>query len=357
MNNTENKASETNNTQTPKIIITHGDTNGIGYEVIMKALSDNRILDFVNPIVYGNSKLASYHKNTIDLPNFNFNLVKNIDVANPKRVNIFNIVEEEIKVDLGCGTPLSGKMAFIALETAVQDILNNKAKILVTAPINKNAIQAVYPNFTGHTEYLAEQFKANDILMIMVSKLMRVALATTHAPISEVPKLITTDLIIRKLHLFYQSLIQDFGIDRPRIAVLGLNPHASDSGLFGNEEIKILTPAIKELNKEGLEVFGPFSSDGFFGNLTFQKYDGVLAMYHDQGLIPFKAISFDDGVNFTAGLPIIRTSPAHGTAFDIAGKNMASANSFTNALFLAAEIYKNRTNYKNYCSNRLETNK
>jgi 4-hydroxythreonine-4-phosphate dehydrogenase len=344
-------------TPIPKAIITHGDTNGIGYEVIMKALSDNRVFDFINPVVYGNSKLASYHKKTVDLPNFNFNLVKNIDSANPKKANILNIIEEEVKVELGHETPLSGKMAFLSLEKAVQDILKKKSEILITAPVHKNAVQAVYPNFTGHTEFLAEQLNSKEILMIMSSRLMRIALATTHVAIADVPKLITTELLIRKLYLFYQSLIQDFNIDRPKIAVLGLNPHASDGGLFGKEEIEVITPAIKELHKEGMEIFGPFPADGFFGNMIFKDFDGILAMYHDQALIPFKSLSFDDGVNFTAGLPIVRTSPAHGTAFDIAGKNMASANSFINALLLAAEIHTNRTNYIEYRKNRLDSDK
>ena len=340
----------------PVTAISHGDTNGIGYEIIIKALADPRIFDFITPVVYGNSKLASYHRKTLALQNFNFNLVKNVESANPKRPNIININEDEIKIDLGKETPISGEMAYLSLEKAIIDLKAGKADILVTAPVQKNAIQALHPEFRGHTEYLQEKFKAKDILMIMASNTMKIALATTHEPISTVAGLIKKELLIKKIYLFNQSLIQDFNISIPKIAVLGLNPHAGDNGMFGNEDIEEICPAIDELNKQGVAAFGPFPADGFFGSLKHQEYDGVFAMFHDQALIPFKTLCFEDGVNFTAGLPIVRTSPAHGTAFDIVGQDQASGQPFKSALLLASEIFHNRERYAKIHENPLKTN-
>jgi 4-hydroxythreonine-4-phosphate dehydrogenase len=343
------------NQKTPVAAISHGDTNSVGYEIIIKALADPRIFDFVTPVVYGNSKLASYHRKTLALQNFNFNLVKNIDSANPKRPNIININEDEIKIDLGKETPISGEMAFLSLEKAIDDIKAGKADLLVTAPVHKNAIQSIHAEFRGHTEYLQDKFSANEILMIMVSNTMKIALATTHEPLATLAGLIKKDLLLKKIYLFNQSLIQDFNISQPQIAVLGLNPHAGDNGMFGNEEINEICPAIDELNKHGIAAFGPFPSDGFFGNMKHREYDGVFAMYHDQALIPFKTLCFEDGVNFTAGLPIVRTSPAHGTAFDIAGQDIASGQPFKSALLLACEIFANRENYAKMHENPLKT--
>ncbi len=342
--------------KTPVVAISQGDTNSVSYEIIIKALADPRIFDFITPVVYGNSKLASYHRKTLALQNFNFNLVKNIESANPKRPNIININEDEIKIDLGRETPISGEMAFLSLEKAIEDIKAGKADILVTAPVHKNAIQAIHPEFKGHTEYLQNKFNARDILMIMVSNTMKIALATTHEPVSSVAGLIKKELLSKKIYLFNQSLIQDFNISRPKIAILGLNPHAGDNGMFGDEEISEICPAIDELNKQGIAAFGPFPSDGFFGNLKHREYDGVFAMYHDQALIPFKTLCFEDGVNFTAGLPVVRTSPAHGTAFDIAGQDKASGQPFKAALLLANEIFKNRENYAKMHNNPLQVN-
>jgi 4-hydroxythreonine-4-phosphate dehydrogenase len=340
--------------KTPVIAISQGDTNSISYEVIIKALADPRIFDFFTPVLYGNSKLASYHKKTLSLQNFNFNLVRNIESANAKRANIININEDEIKVDLGKETPISGEMAFISLERALQDVMNKKADILVTAPVHKNAVQLAHPDFKGHTEYLQARFNANNILMIMAGRIMKIALATTHVPIAEVSQNIKKESLLTKIYLFNQSLIQDFNITQPRIAVLGLNPHAGDNGMFGNEEIEEIIPAIELLNSQGIAAFGPFPADGFFGNMTFREFDGVFAMYHDQALIPFKTICFEDGVNFTAGLPIVRTSPAHGTAFDIAGQDKASAEPMKQALLLAAEIFDNRKKYAEMYENQLK---
>lgn len=341
------------NIKTPIVAISQGDTNSIGYEVIIKALSDPRIFDFLTPVVYGNSKLASYHRKTLGLQNFTFNLVKNVESANPKRANIVNINEDEIKIDLGKETPISGEMAFLSLEKAIEDIQRKKAEILVTAPVHKNAIQALHPEFVGHTEYLQSKFGVKETLMIMASNSMKIALATTHAPISAISSLITKELLTNKLYLFYQSLIQDFNITKPRVAVLGLNPHASDNGMFGNEEMNVICPVIENLNKQGIQVFGPFAADGFFGSMKFREYDGVFAMYHDQALIPFKTLCFEDGVNFTAGLPIVRTSPAHGTAFDIAGNDVASGEPFKRAMLMACEIHKNRNDYAQRHANPL----
>ncbi len=342
--------------KTPIIAISQGDTNGIGYEVIMKALADQRIFDFFTPVIYGNSKLASYHRKTLSLQNFNFNLVKNIESANPKRANIININEDEIKVDLGRETPVSGDMAYLSLERALKDIMDKKTDILVTAPVSKNAIQAVHPQFRGHTEYLQEKFNVSNILMIMVSNSMKIALATTHLPLSQVSQHIKKESLLLKIYLFNQSLIQDFNIMQPRIAVLALNPHAGDSGMFGNEEIDDIIPVIEMLNKQGIAAFGPFPADGFFGSMNFRNFDGVFGMYHDQALIPFKTMSFEDGINFTAGLPIVRTSPAHGTAFDIAGTDIASGDPFKKALMMAAEIYQNRINYAEMRENSISLN-
>jgi 4-hydroxythreonine-4-phosphate dehydrogenase len=342
--------------KTPVIAISHGDTNGIGYEVIIKALADQRIFDFFTPVIYGNSKLASYHRKTLALQNFNFNLVKGIESANPKRANIININEDEIKVELGKETPISGEMAFLSLERTVKDIMEKKAEILVTAPVSKNAIQAVHPEFSGHTEYLQSKFKVNNILMIMVSNSMKVALATTHLPISQVSQHITKESLLSKIYLFNQALIQDFNILQPRIAVLGLNPHAGDNGMFGNEEIDEIIPVIDLLNKQGIAAFGPFPADGFFGSMKYRNFDGVFGMYHDQVLTPFKTLCFEDGVNFTAGLPVVRTSPAHGTAFDIAGQDLASGEPFKKALLLASEIYQNRKNYAEMHENPIALN-
>jgi 4-hydroxythreonine-4-phosphate dehydrogenase len=356
MNQTNENIKENITVQTPVIAISHGDTNSVSYEVIIKALADQRIFDFLTPVVYGNSKLASYHRKTLSLQNFNFNLIKSIDAANPKRANIININEDEIKVDIGKETPVSGEMAFLSLEKAIQDVQSKKADILVTAPVHKNAIQAIHSDFKGHTEFLQSKFQADEILMIMCSNLMKIALATTHEPIARVSSLIRKETLLTKIYLFNQSLIQDFNISQPRIAILGLNPHAGDNGMFGNEEADQICPAIELLNKQGIAAFGPFPADGFFGNMGYRDYDGVFAMYHDQALIPFKTLCFEDGVNFTAGLPIVRTSPAHGTAFDIAGQDKASGQPFKNALLLATEIYINRKNYEEMHENPLALN-
>ncbi|NUM50184.1 MAG: 4-hydroxythreonine-4-phosphate dehydrogenase PdxA [Flavobacteriales bacterium] len=335
-----------------KIGITSGDINGIGTEIIIKTLNDNLITDLCTPIYYGSSKVISFYKKTLDLPDFNFNKIRSADEANPKKNNLINIWDEELSIEPGKSNNAFGKYAYHSLKTATDDLLQGKIQAMVTAPIDKKNIQSNEFNFSGHTEYLAHRAEGN-ALMVLSSEEMRVALVTGHVPLSEVSKKITKEVVIEKIKKLNQSLITDFSIRKPRIAVLGLNPHAGDNNLIGKEDKEMILPAIETSKLQGILAFGPFPSDGFFGNMLHKKYDAVLAMYHDQGLTPFKLSSFGNGVNYTAGLKIIRTSPDHGTAFDIAGKNKANENSFRQAIYTAIEIYKNRTSNNQLVSNPL----
>lgn len=337
-----------------KVGITHGDINGIAYEIIIKTLSIPHIMELCTPIVYGSSKIASYYKKTLNLPDFNLNLVRNAESAIHKRANIINIYDKEVKIDMGQSTEVGGQLALLSLDAAVKDLKNNLIDVLVTAPINKKNIQSPSFVFPGHTEYLAEKFQARDHLMLMVSDKLRVGVITGHVPLKNVASLLTTDLVLSKIRIMHESLAKDFGIKRARIAVLGLNPHSGDDGVIGSEENEIIIPAIKKAKEEGIFVFGPYSADGFFGSSSFSHFDGILAMYHDQGMIPFKTLVFEKGVNFTAGLPVIRTSPAHGTAYEIVGKNQASAESFKEALYLAVDIFRNRKMHKELTANPLK---
>jgi len=337
-----------------KLGITHGDINGISYEIILTTLSDPRILEICTPIVYGSAKVAAYHKKTLNLNNVNLNSVRNIEEVHSKRANLINCVDDNVKVELGKSTQIAGESAFTALEAAVNDLKAGKIDALLTAPINKFNIQSDKFNFKGHTDYLQDRFGASDAVMFMVSDLIRVGLVNEHVPISKVPAFITKERILSKLKSINQSLIEDFNITNPRIAVLGLNPHAGDNGLIGNEEIDIIIPAISIAREQNIMALGPYPADGFFGSGNFSKFDAILAMYHDQGLIPFKTLTAGEGVNFTAGLPIIRTSPAHGTAYEIAGRGEASSDSFRKALYMACDIYKNRMEYKELSSNKLK---
>ena len=348
MSETENK---------PVIGITHGDINSISYEIITKALADNRIFDFFTPVVYGSSKVASYYRKMLNVSDFAFNLIKKADMANPKRANIININDQEIKIEAGKSTSIAGELALHSLESAIDDLKKGLIDVMVTAPINKYNIQSKDFHFPGHTEYLASKFDARDFLMLMVSNSIRIGVVTGHIPLREVADTITEELLMRKIKILHQSLLQDFGIRNPRIAILGINPHASDNGLLGTEETKIIKPTIDKAFDAGMMVFGPYPADGFFGSSVFTEFDGILAMYHDQGMLPFKTLAFDSGVNYTAGLPIIRTSPAHGTAYDIAGKDKASAESFRAALYLATDIYNNRRRYAEMTVNPLELSK
>lgn len=333
--------------------ITHGDINGIGYEIIIKALHDQRILELCTPIVYGSSKVASFHRKQINMNDFNLNLVKSPDLAVAKRANIININNDEIKIELGQSTETAGVLAEKALEVAIEDLKKNQIDVLVTAPINKKNIQSKNFNFPGHTEYLAKKFDVKDDLMLMISNSIRIGVATSHMAVKDISENLSIDLIVSKLKIMNQSLIKDFAITKPKIAVLALNPHAGDEGLLGKEEQTIIMPAIEKAMKENILAFGPYPADGFFGSDNMKKFDGILAMYHDQGMIPFKLLSFKEGVNYTAGLPIIRTSPAHGTAYEIAGKDMASPTSLLHAIYLACDIYKNRQMHEELTKNPL----
>ena len=336
--------------------ITHGDINGIGYEVILKLLSEPRITEICTPVIYGSPKVASYHRKALNMESFAFNVITNAEDANPKRINIVNCVDEEVKVELGKSTEIAGEAAFLALERASDDCKKGLIDAIVTAPINKHNIRSDKFKFAGHTEYFREKFAVGNeqALMLMAADSLKIGLVTTHIPISEIPKQITKENVRRKIQDFEKCLIRDFGILKPRIAVLGLNPHAGDNGVIGTEETEIIGPAIKELQEQSILCYGPYPSDGFFGSENYRSYDGILAMYHDQGLIPFKTLAMENGVNFSACLPIIRTSPDHGTAYDIAGQNKASEVSMREALYMAIDIFKNRQLYAQIRSNPLK---
>jgi len=342
--------------ETKQIIagISHGDINGIGYEVIIKTLMDPMINDICVPIVYGSPKVAAYHRKALNINNFSFNNIRSAEEAHSKKANMINCLDDNVRVELGKSTPQGGEAALISLEKALDDLKNGKINVLVTAPIDKKNIQSEKFNFSGHTEYLKSKAGAEDVLMFMISENMRIGFATGHIPLRKVPGILTIDLIVRTLRLMNHSLKLDFGIRKPTIAVLGLNPHAGDNSLLGSEETDVIIPAIRQVEKEGIMAFGPFPADGFFGAGSFAKFDGIVSMYHDQGLSPFKALSFDSGVNFTAGLPFIRTSPVHGTAFSIAGLGEASENSFRQAIYLACSIFRNRQMYDEITKNQLK---
>jgi 4-hydroxythreonine-4-phosphate dehydrogenase len=334
--------------------ISHGDVNSISYEVILKSLTDSRILEYFTPIIYGASKVASYHRKALDMAEINFNVIRSADQAASEKINVINVINQEIKVELGQCNETGGQAAFTALEAATKDLSEGLIEALVTGPISKQNIQSKDFDFPGHTEYLAQKFKTQDYLMLMVYDFMRIGVITGHVPIKDVPGLITKELILHKLRIMNQSLLRDFGIRKPRIAIMGLNPHAGDNGVLGNEEQTVIIPAIQKAFGEGIMAFGPYPADGFFGSSKVREFDGILAMYHDQGLIPFKTMAYRAGVNYTAGLPIVRTSPAHGTAFEIAGKNLASADSFREALYLARDIVQNRKIHDEITANPLK---
>lgn len=335
-----------------KIGISIGDINGIGLEIILKTLSNPKITQFFVPVVYGSSKVVSYHKNIVGI-DFHFQSIRGADRLNFDKINIVNCWQDNVNITLGKPSEDGGKYAIRSLEVATQDLRNGLIDALVTAPINKHAMQLGGFNFPGHTEYLTEHFGNGQSLMLMVSDQLKVGTVTNHIPLGEVAQKISKQLIIKKLKIFNETLKMDFGLERPTIAVLGLNPHAGDNGLLGEEEEKIIRPAIVESKKKGILAMGPFPADGFFGSKQFMKFDGILAMYHDQGLIPFKALTFGEGVNFTAGLECVRTSPDHGTAYDIAGQNLADPASFRKAIFLALDIARQRQDYLDLKANAL----
>jgi 4-hydroxythreonine-4-phosphate dehydrogenase len=325
-----------------RIGITLGDYNGVGPEVVIKALADNRLLNLITPVVYGSGRVISYYKKLMAVEEFNYTQVRNKGQFAPKSINVINCWDDSLEINPGKASKESGKSAFIALKQACEELKEGVIDALVTAPIDKQTIHSEEFPFKGHTEYLTQFFGSSESLMFMVSDKLRVGVVTEHIPLKDVATAITKEKIESKLKVMDHSLKKDFNILKPKIAVLGLNPHAGDNGLLGDEEDQIIRPVIADQKNKGRLVFGPFPADGFFASGTYLKYDGVLAMYHDQGLVPFKSIAFEDGVNFTAGLSIVRTSPDHGTAYGIAGKNQANETSLREAIYHAAEIFKNR---------------
>lgn len=338
----------------PVIGISVGDLNGIGIEIIIKTFSDNRILELCTPVIFASNKVINFYKKSIPDINLNYVSIKEISKINPKQVNIFTVWEEDVDIQPGQMTETGGKYGVLSLQAAVKALKEKSIDALVTAPLNKYTMQSSAFSFTGHTPFLKEAFKADDVLMLMIADNMRVGLLTEHLAIMDVAKNINKEQIIKKINLLKNSLIKDFGVERPRIAVLGLNPHAGDEGLVGREEKEIIRPAILESKKNDCVVMGPYSADAFFARGNHEKFDAILAMYHDQGLIPFKSLAIGEGTNFTAGLQVIRTSPDHGTAFDIAGKNQADESSFRAAVFSAMDVFNTRNNYQELRKNPLK---
>ena len=340
-----------------KVGISIGDTNGIGLEVIMKTFSDSRMMQVCTPVVYASAKTVSFQRKALNLPDFNYQTVRSINDIIPRKINLLNVWDEEIKNDFGVQNEIGGKYALLSLKNTVADLLDHKVDVMVTAPINKKNMQQDGFNFPGHTEYLAVEGRTENYIMMLVSDAMRVAFVTGHIPIKNVSGQLTKEKIVAKIKLINDTLKRDFGVRKPKIAVLGLNPHAGDSGLLGTEENDIILPAVKDAQYLNILAAGPYSADGFFGSGQYKKFDCILCMYHDQGLIPFKAISFNSGVNYTAGLPFIRTSPDHGTGYDIAGKGIASEESFREAIYMAIDIYNKRAEYDNITANPLVISK
>ncbi len=326
----------------PVIGITLGDINGIGPEVIIKALSDGRVLNHLTPLVFGSSKVLSFYRKMLNIEDFHFNQIKSIDELNHKKINLINCWPDTIDIKVGQVTPEAGNCAYEALVMAMSYLKDDRIDAMVTGPINKKNIQRDDFRFVGHTDYITQELGEKDSLMLMVADDLRIGVVTAHISLQLVSSSLTRQAVSGKLNLMLKTLKKDFGISKPRVAVLSLNPHGGENGLLGNEEIEVIEPVIMESKEKGNLVFGPFPSDGFFGSMEFRKFDGILAMYHDQGLIPFKMLGFEQGVNFTAGISKVRTSPDHGTAYSLAGKNVASHHSMLEAIYLAAETAKIR---------------
>jgi 4-hydroxythreonine-4-phosphate dehydrogenase len=337
----------------PVIGISCGDLNGIGIELIIRTFSDNRITEHCTPVIFASNKAINFYRKLVQDTNLNYSIIKDFTRVNHKQVNLFNCWEEDVAITPGQLSDTGGKYAVLSLQTATAALKQKQIDGLVTAPIHKKNTQSPEFDFTGHTPFLKHMFGVNDVAMMLCAGDFRVALVTEHVPVGDVAKHITKEKILSKLQIIHRSLQKDFGIDKPRIAVLGLNPHAGDEGLIGNEEETIIKPAIKEARNSNMLVVGPYSADAFFARRSFEKFDAVLAMYHDQGLIPFKALASGDGVNFTAGLPVVRTSPDHGVAFDIAGKDKADNSSFLTALFECIDIINRRNGYEDNRKNPL----
>ncbi|WP_331980430.1 4-hydroxythreonine-4-phosphate dehydrogenase PdxA [Ohtaekwangia sp.] len=327
----------------PRIGITLGDINGVGPEVVIKALADNRLLGMITPVIYGSTRALSFYKKQLNIEEFNYSQVRTKGQFAPKTINVVNSWEDAVEITPGKASKETGKAALVALKQACEELKEGLIDALVTAPIDKLSIHSEEFPFKGHTEFLTEYFGAGESLMFMVSDKLRIGIVTEHIPVKDVASSISKEKIEAKLRLIEQSLRKDFGIAKPKIAVLGLNPHAGDGGLIGKEEELIIKPVIADQKNKGKLIYGPFPADGFFGTGQYAKYDAVLAMYHDQGLIPFKSIAFDEGINFTAGLSIVRTSPDHGTGYTLAGKNQASETSLREAIYRAHDIFKHRS--------------
>ena len=328
-----------------KIGISVGDINGIGLEVILKTVSNKKITDVCIPVIYGSTKIVSYHKNIVGIQDFKYQGLRDAHRLHSDKINIVNCWQDNVNITLGKVSEIGGRYALLSLDRAVQDLKSGLIDALVTAPINKQAMDLAGFEFPGHTEYFTHTFESRESLMFMITDHLKIGLVTNHIPVTDIAKSISKGLILKKLRIMNETLKMDFGLERPTIAVLGLNPHAGDGGVIGEEEENCIRPAIIEAKKKGLMVFGPYAADSFFGTPLYKKFDATLAMYHDQGLIPFKTISFGSGVNYTAGLPIVRTSPDHGTGFDIVGQNKADAASFRKAIYAAVDIARNRKDY------------
>ena len=335
-----------------KVGISIGDLNGIGLETIIKTFKDIRMMDFCTPIIFGSTKVVAIHRKALEMQDFNFNIINKTEDAHPKKANLLNIWKDEVEINFGKSTTRSGELSFDSLKQATQALKDKKIDVLVTAPINKASIQEKVSGFIGHTEFLQGNFEGES-LMIMLSEVMKIAFVTGHVPLTEVKKAITTENIYAKTVQLNTSLIQDFGIRKPKIAVLGLNPHAGEEGMLGKEENDIITPTIKKLKEEAIMAFGPYPADSFFINKNLKQFDGILSMYHDQGLTAFKTLCFSEGVNYTAGLNIVRTSPVHGTAYEIAGQGIADEQSFREAVYLACDIFKKRAEFQELNKNPL----
>jgi len=341
------------NMNKPLIGISIGDINGIGPEVILKALQDKRLAKYCDFVIYGSSKVLSFYKKVLNIEHFDYANVTSVAQTGGKHISVINYSNEEAPIEPGNATLAAGEIALQCIDLALADLKEGKIDALVTAPINKSTIKVPTKDFRGHTDYIRQYFGINDSLMVMVEDDFRIALATGHVPIRDLHKFIDTKTIVSKLEILHKTLKEDFLINKPKIAVLGLNPHAGDNNLIGKEESEIINPAISHAKDKGILAFGSYAADGFFGAGQFQKFDAVLAMYHDQGLIPFKAFAFSNGVNYTAGLPVVRTSPDHGTAFDIAGKDLANPSSMEGAIFTALDVLSNRNKYKEMTANPL----
>ncbi|MBK9284416.1 MAG: 4-hydroxythreonine-4-phosphate dehydrogenase PdxA [Sphingobacteriaceae bacterium] len=332
--------------------ISQGDVNGIGLEVVLKTLMEPGINEICTPVLFSSQKTVSYYRKVLGLEEFNFHPTKDLSQLNTKKVNVFPCYDEEVNIEMGKSTPVGGKYAFISLDHAVNALSEGKINVLVTAPINKNNIQSQEFGAIGHTEFLAKKLNGDPLMLMCSDKGLRIAVVSGHVSLKDVVSKITIDAVSNKITQLHDSLMKDFGVRKPKIAVLGLNPHAGDNGTIGSEEQEIIIPAIQKTKVSGI-VYGPYGADGFFGNGNYKNFDGILAMYHDQGLVPFKTLEFEDGINYTAGLSAVRTSPDHGTGYDIAGKNIANEQSFKKALYMGIDIFKKRKLYQELTENPL----